>query len=98
MRLSAQSSLTDQFGKDILAQHLNISGEIFKAESVKGNTIISKYGKELLTCVFHPVCGNLELQASGEDTGFDIKGKWFKPGTRLTDAENNDLIVVTADV
>lgn len=30
-----------------LGATFNISGEIFKAESVKGNTIISKYGKEL---------------------------------------------------
>jgi hypothetical protein len=74
-----------------------IGGETFKAESMRGNTIILKDGKELFTCVFHPLWGNLELQAAGQDTGFDIKGKWFKPGTRLTDADDNDLVVVTAD-
>ena len=74
-----------------------IGGETFKAESMKGNTIILKDGKELFTSVFHPLWGNLELQAAGQDTGFDIKGRWFKPGTRLTDADDKDLVVVTAD-
>ena len=69
----------------------------FKATADGKNVIITSGGKELFTAVFHALWGNLELRMAGEDTGYDIRGKWFKPGTRLTDEEDKDLVVVTAD-
>lgn len=77
---------------------LFVGDTIFRAELAKGNNAVIMQGEtEIFTAVFHPLWGNLELQHSGQDTGYDIKGRWFKPGTRLTDTDDNDLVVVTAD-
>ncbi len=78
---------------------LFVGDKIFRAELANGNNTIIMHGDaEIFTAVFHPLWGNLELRQSGQDTGYDIKGKWFKPGTRLTDADDNDLVVITADM
>ena len=76
---------------------LKAANSTFDANSDGKNVIIKKDGIEVFTAVFHPLWGNLELRTEGEDTGYDINGKWFKPGTRLTDSEDNDLVVVTSD-
>jgi len=73
-------------------------GETFRAELAQGNNVTILQGEtEIFTAVFRPLWGNLELRLAGEDTGYDVKGKWFKAGTRLTDAEDNDMIIVTSD-
>lgn len=43
---------------------------------------------------FDYLWGGAEIQSFGEDTGFDVKGKWFKPGTFLSDADSNDIVSV----
>lgn len=46
---------------------------------------------------FDYLWGGAEIEANGEATGFEVKGKWFKPGTRLVDEDSNDLLVVTTN-
>jgi hypothetical protein len=76
---------------------LHVADTTFAAQVDGKNTAIKSAGAEIFTAIFHSLWGNLELRMAGEDTGYDIKGKWFKPGTRLTDDGDNDLVVVTAD-
>lgn len=58
--------------------------------------ILTQSGQTLLKFKFDYLRGNAEIQKEGEDTGYDIKGKWFKAGTRLTDSSDNDLVVVVS--
>ena len=59
---------------------------------------LAQWDAEIFTSVFDRTWGNLELRFAGEDTGYDIRGRWFKLGTRLVDADDNDLIVAKTDV
>lgn len=73
-------------------------GEMYRAESANGKDIAIKFnGSEIFSIVLNSIWGNFEVRANGQDTGYDIKGKWFKPGTRFTDSEDNDLVVVKTD-
>ncbi|MGV3459552.1 MAG: hypothetical protein ACO1N9_03755 [Flavobacterium sp.] len=56
--------------------------------------VLKQNGLTLMKFKFDYLWGNAEIHSDGEDTGYDIKGRWFKSGTRFTDAEDNDLIVV----
>jgi hypothetical protein len=57
------------------------------------NIVLMQGAKALFTFKFDYLWGGAELVVDGADTGFDIKGRWFKPGTRLTDEEDKDLVV-----
>lgn len=57
------------------------------------NISLKKDGQTLCTFNFDYVWGGAEITVDGIDTGLDIRGRWFKPGTRLTDIDDNDLIV-----
>lgn len=47
----------------------------------------------LFSFKFDYIWGGAEIISDSVDTGFDIKGRWFKPGTRLTDDADKDLVV-----
>jgi len=57
------------------------------------NMVLTENGTHLFTFAFDHVWGGAELVSNGVDTGLDIKGRWFKPGTRLTDAQDEDMVV-----
>ena len=77
---------------------IHADGEIYSAQATTGKDVIfKKDGREIFTVAPNSLWGNFEVRANGQDTGYDIKGRWFKPGTRFTDANDNELIVVKSD-
>jgi hypothetical protein len=87
-------------GNQRVSADLMVSGDIFRAEpeSAKVKDIVLRQGADtLFKFKFNYLWGGAEIQTNGEDTGYDIKGKLFKPGTRLVDAEENDLVVVVTE-
>ncbi|NMH27673.1 hypothetical protein [Flavobacterium silvaticum] len=72
-------------------------GQQFRVERNGSFYPLTQNGTEVFTAVFEPLWGNLQLRLDNSDTGYDIKGKWFKAGTRLTDSEDNDLVVVKSE-
>lgn len=86
--------------KVVAYNHADIyaDGEVYTAESSNGRDIVIRNGgREIFAVVADAIWGNCEVRVNGKNTGYDIKGKWFKPGTRFTDADDNDLIVVKSD-
>ncbi|WP_313806963.1 hypothetical protein [Flavobacterium sp.] len=59
------------------------------------NMVLKENGKALFTFKFDYIWGGAEIVTNGVDTGYDIKGRWFKPGTRLTNENDKDLIIAT---
>jgi hypothetical protein len=57
------------------------------------NIELTQDGKTIFKFKFDYLWGNAEIEMNGEDTGYDIKGKWFKKGTRLTDENDADIVV-----
>lgn len=57
--------------------------------------VVTRAGKALFKFNFDHLWGGAEIESDGEATGFEVKGKWFKPGTRLVGADSTDLVVVT---
>lgn len=57
------------------------------------DVVLKEDGQTLFTFTFDYVWGGAEITSNGVDTGFDIKGRWFKPGTRLTDEHDKDLVI-----
>lgn len=93
--------LNDQNNSEIIFDENNIEATLksdnktLRAEKgLKGNIEIKESNETLFTLKFDFIWGGAEIIANGVDTGLDIKGKFFKPGTRLTDANNEDLVVV----
>lgn len=58
------------------------------------NIVITVNDAILLKFKFDYLWGGAALYVDDEPTGYKIIGKAFKPGSRLVDAEGNDLIVV----
>ncbi|RYZ79114.1 MAG: hypothetical protein EOP06_27800 [Proteobacteria bacterium] len=58
------------------------------------NIRVTSANTELFTFKFDALWGGAELETNGQETGFEVKGKWFKPGTRLVDAQSNDLVAI----
>lgn len=82
------------FDKGNLEATINVAGKTLRAERGDDkNIVLKEAGKDLFTFKFDYLWGGAELLSYGKDTGFDIKGRWFKPGTRLTDDQDNDLVV-----
>lgn len=57
------------------------------------NIVLKQEDKVLFKFKFDYLWGNAEIEMDGEDTGYNIKGKWFKKGTRLTDENDADIVV-----
>lgn len=83
------------FDKNNIEASLITNNKILRAERTLDKNIQVKYENQtLFTYNFDYIWGGAELILNGLDTGFDIKGRWFKPGTRLTDNEEKDLVIV----
>lgn len=68
--------------------------EIWKIERDTNSNLVLKHNEHVLfTFEFDYVWGGAEIMTSGIDTGYDIKGRWFKPGTRLINAQDEDLVI-----
>lgn len=67
-----------------------------QSESDK-NIVISEGGRPLFKFKFDYVWGGASLEVDGEDIGLDVTGKFLKPGTRLVDADGNDLVVAVSN-
>ena len=59
------------------------------------NIVITANDAILLKFKFDYLWGGATLFVDDESTGYKVTGKTFKPGSRLVDADGNDLIVVT---
>lgn len=75
---------------------ISIEDITFRAEQEDDdkNIVVKQEGNILFKFKFDYLWGGAEIRMGGKDTGYDVKGRWFKPGTRLTDAEDHDLVVV----
>lgn len=82
------------FDENNIDASLHISNKILRAEKGPDKNIeLRNNNKTLFKFVFDYIWGGAEISSNGEDTGFDIKGRWFRPGTRLTDKDDKDLII-----
>jgi hypothetical protein len=87
---------------EIVFEENNIEAELktatkkYKAERDNDkNIVIKDESRYLFTFKFDYIWGGAEIISNGIETGLEVKGKWFKPGTRLTNDSNEDLIIVT---
>jgi len=68
--------------------------EIWRVERDLNRNFVLKQNENILSSFkFDYVWGGAEIIANDIDTGYDIKGRWFKPGTRLINAHDEDLII-----
>lgn len=77
--------------------NLILDETIFRAHPVSDsdkNIVITVNNAVLLKFKFDYLWGGASLYVGEEPTGYKITGKAFKPGSRLVDADGNDLIVV----
>lgn len=58
------------------------------------NIVITANDAILLKFKFNYLWGGASLYVDDEPTGYKVMGKAFKPGSRLVDADGNDMIVV----
>ena len=56
--------------------------------------VLNENSKSLFTFKFDKLWGGAEIINSENYEGLEIKGRWFKIGTRLIDENDNDLVVV----
>lgn len=86
------------FDDDNISASLYADSEIYRAEpesKTEKDIVVKNSGATLFKLKFDYLLGGADLLINGEDTGFEITGKLFKPGTRFVDADNNDLIIAT---
>lgn len=68
--------------------------ELWRIERDSNKNLVLKQSEHVLfSFKFDYTWGGAEIITSGIDTGYDIKGRWFKPGTRLINAQDEDLII-----
>ena len=75
-----------------------VGGKSYKIEpesATEKNIVIREDGSTIVKFDFDYLWGNATLLFENEETGYEIKGKFLKSGTRLVDSDNNDLVVVT---
>lgn len=71
-----------------------VRDKVFRVEKGHDKNMELKYQNQVLfRFEFDYIWGGAEITSNGIDTGYDIKGWWFKPGTRLTDHNDKDLII-----
>ena len=58
------------------------------------NMILKEHDISVFTFKFDYLWGGAEIIAGDVDTGYDIKGRWFKSGTRLINEDDLDLVIV----
>ncbi len=83
-----------QFDTNNIDASLITESKTLRVERGPTKDLVLKDGDQtLFTFKFDYVWGGAEITSNGKDTGFDIKGRWFKPGTYLTDDEDKNLII-----
>lgn len=88
------------FDSKLVSATIFIENEEYRAEpesATEKDIVIRKNGVTLFKFKFDYLWGGAELHVNGEDTGYEVTGKWFKEGTRFTDADSNDLVVAVSD-
>lgn len=83
-----------------VSAYLQTENTLYRAEpesETDKDIVIRRDGAVLFKFKFDYVWGGAELYMNGEDTGYDVTGKFFMPGTRFTDKEHRDLIVAVSD-
>ncbi|RZJ66379.1 MAG: hypothetical protein EOO50_09900 [Flavobacterium sp.] len=63
-------------------------------DATEKDIVVTRARQTLFKFKFDYLWGGAEIETDGEETGFEVKGKWFKPGTRLVDADSNDIVIV----
>ncbi len=90
----------------IVYDHNKVSASVFVGEKefravpesdTEKDIVLQFEGKTLFKFKFDYVWGGSEIVQDGEKTGYEITGKFLKPGTRLVDAESNDLVVAESN-
>lgn len=82
------------FDDNSLEASLMVRDKVFRVEKGHDKNMELKYQNQVLfRFEFDYIWGGAEITSNGIDTGYDIKGRWFKPGTRLTDHNDKDLII-----
>jgi hypothetical protein len=87
------------FESDNLSARINYgNNELLASQDPSDkNIVITREGTTLFKFKFDYLWGGAEIMQDGADSGFDIKGRWFKPGTRLTDEHDTDLAVIVTE-
>ncbi|MFM1932342.1 MAG: hypothetical protein RL226_1645 [Bacteroidota bacterium] len=81
--------------RNITDADIHIGNKVFEAIQTENKDIVlNENGKALLTFKFDKLWGGAEIINMENNSEFEIKGRWFKIGTRLTDDTGNDLVVV----
>lgn len=58
------------------------------------NMVLKENDTTIFTFKFDYLWGGAEIISEGVDTGYEIKGRWFKLGTHLINNDNKDLVIV----
>ncbi|RZJ73520.1 hypothetical protein [Flavobacterium sp.] len=66
-----------------------------KSETDK-DLVVTKGDKALFAFRFDKLWGGAEIESQGHENGYEVKGRWFKPGTRLIDQDDKDLVTIVS--
>lgn len=81
--------------RNITDAEIKLANNIYEAiQNENKDIVLNENGKSLFTFKFDKIWGGAEIINSKNNTGLEIKGRWFKIGTRLIDEKDNDLVVV----
>lgn len=61
------------------------------------NIVLTKADATVFTFAFDKIWGGAEIMSDGNQTGYEVKGRWFRAGTRLIDADDKDVVVVVTN-
>lgn len=74
---------------------INIDGNFFQTEAESDkNMLLKKDEKVIFKFKFDYLFGDAEIVSDESASNYEIIGRWFKPGTRLINEEDKDLVVV----
>jgi len=79
---------------------LYVGSEKYRVESQSAedkDIVLRKDADVLFKFRFDPLWGGAELFINNEDTGYEVSGKLFMPGTRFMDKDGNELVVAGSD-
>lgn len=80
---------------DIKNSDIDFDGNFFKIEEGKDKNMILKHNdKVIFKFKFDYLSGGAEIISDEIYANYEIKGRWFKPGTRLINDTDDDLVVV----
>ena len=81
--------------KNVTDAELKIENQIYNVlRGENKDMVMTENGNSLFTFKFDKLWGGAKIIKSENYEGLEIKGRWFKLGTRLIDKKDNDLMVV----